>query len=61
MTDTTTVTSQLTTAITEIKGGLADYSVANLTLIWVAGVGIAAAPAIAWFAFRFIKSLRTMI
>lgn len=49
------VTTELTTAITAIKAGLADYNVSNLTLIWVAGVGIAAAPAIAWFAYRFVK------
>lgn len=55
MQDVSTVTSDLTTAITSLKTALADYNVSNLTLIWVAGLAIAIGPAIAWFAFRFLK------
>lgn len=55
MQDASTVTADLTTAISAIKTGLADYNVSNLTLIWVAGLAIAIGPAIAWFAFRFLK------
>ena len=56
MTGTTnTVATQLGDAITQIKAGLSDYSVANLTTIWVAGLAVAAAPAIAWFAYRWVK------
>lgn len=53
--ETVTVAAQLSNALDSIKTGLADYSVANLTTIWVAGLAIAAAPAIAWFGYRFVK------
>lgn len=49
-----TVATELSTAITAIKSGLADFSVTNLTTIWVAGLAVAAAPAIAWFAYRWV-------
>lgn len=55
MQEATTVASELTTAIDAIKTSLADYNVSNLTLVWVAGFGIAIAPAIAWFGYRFLK------
>ena len=54
-TTTSTTATELAGAIEAVRGGLADYSVANLQTIWVAGLAVAVAPAIAWFAYRFIK------
>ena len=44
----------LTTFITSITGALSDFTTANLGTILVAALGITAALAIAWFAYRFI-------
>lgn len=32
-----------------------DYNITNLGIVLVAGVTAAAAPAFAWFAYRFVK------
>lgn len=44
----------LSTFITSITGALSDFTTANLGTILVAALGITAALAIAWFAYRFI-------
>lgn len=44
----------LSTFITSITGALSDFTTANLGTILVAGLGITAGLAIAWFAYRFI-------
>lgn len=44
----------LATFITSITGALSDFTTANLGTILVAALGITAALAIAWFAYRFI-------
>lgn len=47
-------TEGLSTFISSITGALSDFTTANLSTILVAGIGIAAGLAIAWFAYRFI-------
>lgn len=47
-------TNALSTFITSITGALSDFTTANLGTILVAALGITAALAIAWFAYRFI-------
>jgi len=49
----------LETFLSSIKTGLADYNVSNLATILVAGLSIAAAPALAWFGYRFVKGKAT--
>lgn len=44
----------LSTFITSITGALSDFTTANLGTVLVAALGITAALAIAWFAYRFI-------
>lgn len=44
----------LSTFITSITGALSEFTTANLGTILVAGLGITAGLAIAWFAYRFI-------
>lgn len=44
----------LSTFITSITGALSDFTTANLGTILVAALGVTAALAIAWFAYRFI-------
>lgn len=41
--------------LTTIKGGLGDFSVANLGTIIVAVLGVTVGLVIAWFAYNFIK------
>ena len=40
--------------ISTVTGSLSDFSAANLSLILVAGVGVAAGLVILWFVFRFL-------
>lgn len=40
--------------ISTVTGSLSDFSTANLGLILVAGVGVAAGLVILWFVFRFL-------
>ena len=47
-------TNALSTFITSITGALSDFTIVNLGTILVAALGITAALAIAWFAYRFI-------
>lgn len=47
-------TNTLGTFLTSIKGGLADFTSANLATVLLAALGITAGLAIAWFAYRFI-------
>ncbi len=49
-----TVPTDLTSFLDQIKGGLADFTTANLATILVAALGITAVLAIAWFGYRFI-------
>lgn len=44
----------LSSFISSITGALSDFSTANLGTILVAALGVTAALAIAWFAYRFI-------
>lgn len=44
----------LSTFIESITGALGDFTTANLGTILVAALGVTAALAIAWFAYRFI-------
>lgn len=44
----------LSTFIQSITGALGDFTTANLGTILVAALGVTAALAIAWFAYRFI-------
>lgn len=53
--DASTVTTELSTFITQVETGLVDYNTANLATILMTGIALAAAPAICWFAYRFIK------
>lgn len=46
--------SALSSFISSITGALSDFTTANLGTILVAALGITAALAIAWFAYRFI-------
>lgn len=38
-----------------ITAGLAEFSVANLSTVLVAGLTAAASPVLAWFGYRFVK------
>jgi len=40
--------------ISTVSGSLGDFSTANLGLILVAGVGVAAGLVILWFVFRWL-------
>lgn len=44
----------LSTFLSTITGALGDFTTANLGTILVAALGVTAALAIAWFAYRFI-------
>lgn len=57
--ETTTVATELSAFLSSLKEGLADYNTTNLVTILVAGLGIAAAPAICWFGYRFVKGKAT--
>ncbi len=46
--------TELSTFIGTITGALSDFTTANLGTVLVAALGITAALAIAWFAYRFI-------
>lgn len=48
------VTSDLSGFLTTVKGGLTDFTTANLGTILVAALGITAGLAIAWFGYRFV-------
>lgn len=48
------VTTDLDTFIQTIKGGLADFTSANLAKILVAGLGVSAALFLAWFGYRWV-------
>lgn len=54
---TTSVATELDSAISSVTGAMTDYSVSNLTKIWVAGLALAISPVIAWFAFRWLKKV----
>lgn len=47
-------TTALSTAIGSITGALTEFSVANVSTIIVAGLGVAVPLVLVWFAFRFI-------
>lgn len=47
--------TELSTFITTVTGALGDFTTTNLATILVAALGLTAALAIAWFAYRFIK------
>lgn len=55
ITKTDTIATELTGFLSSIEGGLAPFNTTNLATVLVAGVGLAAAPAICWFAYRFVK------
>lgn len=40
--------------LTSITGALADFSIANLSGVLVAGLGIAGGLVLAWFGYRFV-------
>lgn len=44
----------LSSFITSITGALSEFTTTNLGTVLVAALGITAALAIAWFAYRFI-------
>lgn len=44
----------LSTFLSTITGALGDFTTANLGTILVCALGVTAALAIAWFAYRFI-------
>lgn len=44
----------VSTFISSITGALGDFTTDNLATILVAGLGLTAVLAIAWFAYRFI-------
>ena len=48
------VDTGLSAFLTSIKGALADFTSTNLATVLVAALGITAALAIAWFAYRFL-------
>lgn len=37
-----------------ITGALADFSIANLSTVLIAGIGIAGGLVLAWFGYRFV-------
>lgn len=47
-------TTALSSFLDTIKTALADFTTTNLATVLVAALGITAALAIAWFAYRFI-------
>ena len=47
-------TSTLDTFLNSIKGGLSQFTSANLATVLLAALGITAGLAISWFAYRFI-------
>ncbi len=47
--------TDLTSFLESVKGGLTDFSVTNLGVVIVAGLAIAVAPVLAWFGYRFVK------
>lgn len=40
--------------LTSITGALTDFSIANLSAVLVAGIGIAGGLVLAWFGYRFV-------
>ena len=54
-TEVTTVTTDLTAFLAEMKSGLSDFTYNNLSLILLAGLSLSVGPAIFWFGFRWIK------
>ncbi len=48
--------AELATFVESIKGGLSDFTTTNLAAILVAALGLTSSLAIAWFAYRFIRS-----
>lgn len=48
------VASNVDSFLTEIKGGLADFTTGNLAKILIAALSITAVLAICWFGYRFI-------
>lgn len=50
----TTVSTDLSSFITTVKGALADFTTTNLGTILIAALGITSGLAIGWFAYRFI-------
>lgn len=52
--ETTGVASSLGTFLDTVKGGLTDFNVVNLGTVLVAGLGLTAGLALAWFGYRFI-------
>lgn len=51
----TNVSTELAGFLSQIKAGMSDFNVTNMGTIIIAGIGLAVAPAIAWFGFRFVK------
>lgn len=47
--------TNLSTFISSITGALSDFTTETLATILVAALGMTAALAIAWFAYRFIR------
>lgn len=46
--------SEIDGFITSVTGGLADFSVANLAKILVAGLGISVGLVLCWFGYRWV-------
>ncbi len=46
--------SEVDTFISTVTSGLADFTTANLGKVLVAGLGISAGLALAWFGYRWI-------
>lgn len=46
--------NSLSTFLTSITGGLADFSVTNLGTVLVAALGLTVGLALAWFGYRWV-------
>lgn len=49
-----TVATDLDGFLTSVTGGLADFSVANLGKVLVAGLGISVGLVLCWFGYRWV-------
>ncbi len=55
MQEASTVATDLSSFLTQLKTGLGDFSYGNLATIILAALGLAVSPAIFWFGYRFVK------
>lgn len=55
MQEATAVSTELSSFLSQVKVGFADFSGANLGTIIIAALGLAIGPAILWFGYRFVK------